>query len=304
MRRLFRAGRALSPVIGVTLFVAIVVVLAVVAGALIFNLDNEEDPQPNTALEVHSGDNSVTVVLEHEGGDALAWNRTTLRGVVDNTALHGDTFRSGDEIEMIPIAEEVAVVWEGDETSYVVQTLDVPETLLTDDSTSPPSSSLESPDNYCDWAEQNIEANGDLDMIDDTAVCDVTEDTDTGETDINVDLTTDSVLIGDIDTDGDVDTDGSYVVGSITTDADDITITGGSMIYGDVVAQSDTNAGIDGDSTIYGDVVVYGGSLSLQDIEITGHVYVDEDDISCSSTVIGPDEKSCTAYDPRDPDNY
>lgn len=298
-----RGSRALSPAIGVTLFIAIVVVLSALAGVLIFNLDNEEDPQPNAVLEVHQGDGSVTVVLEHEGGDTLAENRITLRGVVNDTALHGKTFRTGDEIEVIPVAEEVTVVWEGDETTYVLQTLDVPETPLTADGTGPPSN-LESVDNYCEWAEQNIEANGDLGMVDDTAACDVTDDTDTGKTDINIDLTTNSVLIGDIDTDGDVDTDGSSVVGSITTDADDITITGGSVIYGDVVAQSDTNAGIDGDSTIYGDVVVRGGSLSLQDVEITGHVYADDDDISCSNTVIGPDEESCTAYDPRNPDNY
>jgi len=65
--------RAVSPVIGVILMVAITVILAAVIGSFVLGLgDNLSDSQPTAQLEL-TGDDSDTVDIniEHVGGDTL-----------------------------------------------------------------------------------------------------------------------------------------------------------------------------------------------------------------------------------------
>jgi len=287
--------RAITPVVGITLLVVIVVAIAAVTGTLVLGLADSEEPAPNASVYLEEGSEAPTVTLVHESGETLA-ERTEIRGVADGGVLT-DEFTASDELEVVPVDEEIRLVWEGDGRSHILHTFEVDGELLPYD---PGTIEYE-----CPFVKQNIEANGDLDMDGDKATCDVTEDVDTAKTDIDIDLADGSVLIGDIDTDGDVDVDQSMVVGSVTTDADDITITGASEIYGDVVAQTDTNIDIDGGTEVGGDVVAENGSLNLDDVTVDGHVYVDEDDFSCSGgTVIGPDRQSCGEYDLRDPEEF
>jgi flagellin-like protein len=295
----YRTGeRSVSPVIGTVLMLAIVVILVAVAGSIIFGTVQEEDPQPNARLTLEPTDKDGVFRLHHESGENITGENTRILGVADEEALHGNSLEAGEEVNLVPVASDVKLVWYGENTDYVLQTFEAePASLLYD-----PGNIT----NECDWVENNIKANGDLDMSNDTGICDVKEDTNTGKDDVNVDLASNSVLVGDIDTDGDVDLDSSEVVGSITSNADDITITGMSTVYGDVVAQSDTNIDIDGDSSVRGDVVVHGGSLSLNNVDIDGHVYADDSDFpgSCPGTTIGPNEETCSEYDPRDPDDH
>ncbi|MFC7074167.1 type IV pilin [Halovenus rubra] len=292
-------GRAISPVIGVVLLVAIVVALAAGAGAMIFSLTDESDPQPNARLSLEPTDDANgTFVLRHAGGANLTGAETRLIGVVSEDALLDEQFVAGEEIKVRPVTDEVTLVWYGENTDHVLQRFDVePSSLLYDPTEI---------DNRCDWVADDVKANGDLDMSDDKGICNVKEDLDTAIDDVNIDLDSGSALIGNLDTDGDVDLDSSDVVGSITSDADDITITSNSNVYGDIVAQSDTNIDIDGNSYVDGAVVVNDGSLSLDNVSIDGHVYADDSDFpgSCPDTTIGPSDTSCSEYDPRDPDDY
>lgn len=287
--------RGVSPVVGGVLMIAIIALTVAVSGSLILGLADETDPQPDVALYLElTGD--VAHTLRHENGEALQGDRTEFLGVADEDVLHGRRFEAGQTVDVVPVENEVRLVWYGQNTDHLLQTFDIDTGSLPYD--------VDRIDDECEWVEDNINNNGDLDMNDDAAACDVTGDTDTGATDIDIDLSTDSLLVGDIDTDGDVDVDSSKVVGNVTTDANDITITGGTSVYGDVVAQSDTNIGIDGDSSIGGDVVAEIGTVSLDSVEIDGHLYVDETDLSCTDTTIGPNEETCAEYAPKDPDEY
>ncbi|MES3516724.1 MAG: type IV pilin N-terminal domain-containing protein [Natronomonas sp.] len=287
-------NRGLTPVVGVALLIVIVLILSAFIAISVSELSEETDPQPAVALSLEATDDEVTYTIRHVSGEPLSENRTELRGVADEEALHGAEFTPGEAVEVVPVSDEVTLVWHGDDTAHVVQTFEV-ESVPYD---------IDTLDHECQWVESNIEDDGDLEMSDTSAACSVTGDTDTGEEDIDVDLATGSLLIGDIDTDGDVDIDDSEVAGDVATDADDITVTEESTVYGDVVARPGTNTDIDGGSRVTGDVVVEDGSLTLDDATIEGDVYVDEDDFTCSSGTIGPDEVDCTSYTPKDPADY
>ncbi|WP_281193758.1 type IV pilin N-terminal domain-containing protein [Halorubrum sp. F4] len=63
--------RAVSPVIGVILMVAITVILAAVIGTFVLGLgDSLGDSQPTAQLDI-SADDAGTVTIEHTGGDEL-----------------------------------------------------------------------------------------------------------------------------------------------------------------------------------------------------------------------------------------
>jgi FlaG/FlaF family flagellin (archaellin) len=289
--------RGVSPVVGVALLVVIVTVLSATVGYIVLGLSEETDPQPNVALELEQTDNNVTYVLGHQSGDTVEGNKTRLAGVGDEDALEGERFKAGQKVRVVPVDDEVTLLWYGENTGHTVQTFDV------DTSTLP--HGIANIEQECAWVKQNINANGDLDMSGDKAVCGVTEDTNTGASDVDIDLDGGSVLVGDIDTNGDVDVDSSVVAGDVTTTSNDITVTDNSDIYGDVVAPPGRNIDIDGNSNVTGAVVVDGGSLSLDTVDIDGHVYANPGDVSgCSNAQLGPSDTSCAAYSFRDPSDY
>jgi cytoskeletal protein CcmA (bactofilin family) len=289
--------RGISPIVGVALLVTIVTFLAVTTGYILVGIADETDPQPTVALELEPTESNVTFVLRHRSGEPIDGDKTRLVGVGNEDVLDGERFQVGEKIRIVPVDDEVKLLWFGENTGHIIQTFAVDTSTL--------SHGIANISSECPWVEQNINANGDLDMNSDKAVCDVTEDTDTGATDIDIDLDSGSVLVGNIDTDGDVDVDSSVVVGDVTTTSSDITVTDNSNIYGDVVASPGTNIDIDGGSSVTGAVVVDGGSVSLDSVDIDGHVYATPGDVSgCSDAELGPDDKSCAAYSFRDPSNY
>lgn len=159
----------------------------------------------------------------------------------------------------------------------------------------------------CQSVKNNIDANGNYDGSNLSAQCDIVEDLDGYPSDIKIDLDTESILIGDIDTDADVDLDKSHIDGDVNIgeSANDLTITNDAIIEGDAVAASGTNIGIDGGSVVKGDLVQNpDGSLSMDGVTVEGHLYVNEDDWSCSNSEIGPYKKSCSEYEPRSPSEY
>ena len=64
--------RAVSPVIGVILMVAITVILAAVIGTFVLGLgDSLGDNQPSAQLSISVDESSDTVTIEHNGGDRI-----------------------------------------------------------------------------------------------------------------------------------------------------------------------------------------------------------------------------------------
>jgi flagellin-like protein len=289
--------RGISPVIGVALLVVIVTILSATVAYIALGLADEIDPQPTVALELEQTDNNVVFELRHQSGEIIDGNKTRLVGVGDEDALKGERFQAGEVVQVVPVNDEVKLTWSGENTEHTIQTFDVNTNTLPHD--------IPNINQECDWVQQNIDASGDLNMSGDNAICDVTGDVNTGGSPVNIDLASGSVLVGDINNDGDVDLDSSVVAGDVTSAGSDIVVTTSSDIYGDVVASPGTNVDIDGNSNVTGDVVVDGGSLSLDTVDIEGHVYANPGDISgCSNAELGPNDENCDAYSYRDPSNY
>ena len=85
-------NRAVSPVIGVILMVAITVILAAVIGTFVLGLgDSLGDNQPTAQLSVDVDEDDPTVTVNHNGGDSIAGGE--LRVVVSNAtgeSVQGD----------------------------------------------------------------------------------------------------------------------------------------------------------------------------------------------------------------------
>ena len=99
----FGHDRGISPVVGVTLMVAITVVLAAVIGGFLFALADDVlvEPAPNTHLSTESVDDDE-LVLSHDGGDRLttAELRVTINGSTADVdvSADGDAVRSGEHL--------------------------------------------------------------------------------------------------------------------------------------------------------------------------------------------------------------
>jgi flagellin-like protein len=92
--------RAVSPVIGVILMVAITVILAAVIGTFVLGLgDSLGDSQPTAQLDVTVDTNTVSV--EHAGGDPIEADE--LRVIVSNTSA--DTQVSGTVVDRLTVGD-------------------------------------------------------------------------------------------------------------------------------------------------------------------------------------------------------
>lgn len=308
--------RAVSPVIGTILIVAIVVVLAAVGASMFLTLTDETDPQPNAVLEDEETDDT-THELVHRGGETLDGDRIELRGVADSQVAAGKRLSSGDTITFYPIEEEITVVWYGTNgESYALKTVTVDQTLP-------------EPDENCDWVDS--ETNGGVDpiTIDNIVVnCDV-------DIDDQIEIQNGGVVIGDSISDlKDLDADNAKVYGDVTVEkvlnlqdgqitgratsqTEDVKIGNGNVegsIEAEKVAEVTDESTVEGDvqshtkdSKILGDSVVEGsvtadGIVKVQDSVIEGDVYVDPSDFDCTNSEINGE--SCASYTPKDPSNW
>lgn len=77
--------RAVAPVVGVSLLLAVVVVLAAVVGAFVVGLGGESENAPQAAITGECDGNEIT--LTHAGGDDLDVNELAVRIFVDGRPL-------------------------------------------------------------------------------------------------------------------------------------------------------------------------------------------------------------------------
>ena len=71
--------RAVSPVIGVILMVAITVILAAVIGAFVFGISPSAEKTPNAQLRPSYDASTDLLTLKHMGGDPIALNDCTVK---------------------------------------------------------------------------------------------------------------------------------------------------------------------------------------------------------------------------------
>jgi flagellin-like protein len=121
LKHLFTAddeNRAVSPVIGVILMVAITVILAAVIGTFVLGLgDQVQQTSPNAQWDWSEDTSNQEVTVTHEGGDAIADARLTWGGALSGdapfgsevtagvSATGGGSLTSGDEVLLIWTAE-------------------------------------------------------------------------------------------------------------------------------------------------------------------------------------------------------
>ena len=97
--QLFTEERAVSPVIGVILMVAITVILAAVIGTFVLGIAPSEDPAPSAQITMSNDDGeNNTVQLRHNGGSTLDLNDFTLLvdGSTQNESMTRSSFSAGE----------------------------------------------------------------------------------------------------------------------------------------------------------------------------------------------------------------
>jgi len=111
VRKLLTDERAVSPVVGVALLIAITVILAAVIGGVVLGLGSSsaEAPQASLQFEYNSGD----LTISHEGGDELKQKNVILRG--NTTANFNQDLAAGESMTKsttLSAGDEVSVVWQ------------------------------------------------------------------------------------------------------------------------------------------------------------------------------------------------
>jgi len=112
--------RAVSPVIGVILMVAITVILAAVIGTFVLGLgDQVQQTTPQATFDFdYAAGNTDVVVVTHEGGDTISDENAQSLEIVDDddTTIWGSgTFEisAGSSVSHSSVAsgDEVRVIW-------------------------------------------------------------------------------------------------------------------------------------------------------------------------------------------------
>jgi flagellin-like protein len=128
--------RAVSPVIGVLLMVAVVVILAAVVGTFVLGVGTQmADPAPQASFDFAydgAGAAAPNFTVAHTGGDALDRSNVVIKGTAVETAvdnLGGDgTLDAADSIETAVASDAtVRVVWNGTDQSVVLAEWDGPQ---------------------------------------------------------------------------------------------------------------------------------------------------------------------------------
>jgi flagellin-like protein len=308
--------RGISPVIGAVLLVAVVGLLVGVSAVMFVQLTDEREPQPDVVLDMEASEDEPIHRLVHEGGDTLDGNKTRVLGAADEQTLEGEKFTTGTTSQVVPVEDEIRIIYEGEHgTTYRLATLE-------------PESTGPDPDEGCEWVETETDGGTDPIKVDGTVVnCDIETaegievqnggtvigDTVSDAKDLDGD---DATIYGDADVEnvlnlqdgtiagsatsstGDVKLDNATVHGAVTAEKV-VEVTGGSSVDGDV--RSGTKNVKIFSSTVSGSVTADEG-VKLDGATVDGEVYIDDSDFDCTdSTINGQD---CTAYTPKDPDDW
>jgi len=285
-----RSHRALSPVIGTVLLVAIGVLLATTSAYVVFGLTEEREPAPEVTLELASADPPAGYDLTLTNGEELDGEKVRLRGAADEEALVNRDLLAGDSVTVFPTDEGVELVWFGEHgSSYVLQEFDVDPGVPEADEGCPWLSGRTTADIdfvlHCD-----VVLSGDIDLESGgTVVGEVVSENNFVDID-NGGLT----VYGPVRADQSVDIDDSNVTGSVTA-GDDIAIDG-AEIWGDVRGPD-----VDIDTATVHGSVKSANEVDLDGVTVDGDVYAPSLSCTDSPTIDG---EPCSSYTPKDPSDY
>jgi flagellin-like protein len=119
LKHLLTDDRAVSPVIGVILMVAITVILAAVIGTFVLGLGNQVQdtaPQATFSFDFESNSGNYDVTATHDGGDTFTSENTNELNLTDG-AGNSDTFTfpvsAGDSVTASGVSGDttVRVIW-------------------------------------------------------------------------------------------------------------------------------------------------------------------------------------------------
>ena len=137
LKKLFTEERAVSPVIGVILMVAITVILAAVIGAFVLGLgDSVSETAPSAQIDFDYDTDPSEVTLTHDGGDSFDVANVDLVGTGDtdddlDDSDWDDTVSAGDSTGGVDIEDEteddtLRLVWSSGGSSSTIASSTVP----------------------------------------------------------------------------------------------------------------------------------------------------------------------------------
>ena len=88
LKKLFSNNKAVSPVIGVVLMVAITVILAAAIGSSVFG-QGPAKSAPQANINAMLINNNQNVTIEHLGGDTIVWSNSQIRFSYENGSTTG-----------------------------------------------------------------------------------------------------------------------------------------------------------------------------------------------------------------------
>jgi len=95
--KLFDDDRAVSPVIGVILMVAITVILAAVIGTFVLGLgDQLQATTPQASFGFDTSDSKTVVTITHESGDTIDANNLEVKAATTFNDTDDGTFETGN----------------------------------------------------------------------------------------------------------------------------------------------------------------------------------------------------------------
>ncbi len=122
LTELFAEDRAVSPVVGVALLIAITVILAAVIGGVVLGLGTGGVDTPQAQMQAQYNAAGDNVTIEHNGGEPLPADQITFSGANgDNVTLSevnseedltaGESVRLEEEGDIDDISE-ITVLWD------------------------------------------------------------------------------------------------------------------------------------------------------------------------------------------------
>lgn len=108
--------RAVSPVVGVALLIAIAVILATVIGLVVLGIGPGATSAPQAQLNIEYNTSSTDLTLTHRGGDELPADEILLINESGETPLSSvtstDALTAGNSVTYNSSVNEVTVVWD------------------------------------------------------------------------------------------------------------------------------------------------------------------------------------------------
>lgn len=140
IKKVFTEDRAVSPVIGVILMVAITVILAAVIGTFVLNLGQEvQQSSPQATFDINSTDltDGSNATITHTNGDSIEAANLYANGDINSSGssvsslantISDDTMSAGEsfEVEANSDSGTISVTWEATDgsSSATLQTFD------------------------------------------------------------------------------------------------------------------------------------------------------------------------------------